>query len=44
MCEKGGERMADLPYLEAVDVRDTRMSCCGTLEVCGVYRGRGRFC
>jgi hypothetical protein len=26
--------LADLPYLESVDVRDTRMSCCGTLEVC----------
>jgi hypothetical protein len=25
--------LADLPYLESVDVRDTRMSCCGTLEV-----------
>lgn len=25
--------LADLPYLETVDVRDTRMTCCGSLQV-----------
>jgi len=25
--------LADLPYLETVDVRDTRMTCCSSLEV-----------
>lgn len=25
--------LANLPYLESVDVRDTRMTCCASLEV-----------
>lgn len=27
------QELADLPYLENVDVRDTRMTCCASLEV-----------
>lgn len=26
--------LSQLPYLESVDVRDTRMTCCASLEVC----------
>jgi hypothetical protein len=33
--------LADLPYLESVDVRDTRMTCCGSLEEAQERRRNG---